>query len=245
MTMTAALLRLYPGAFRDRWGEDLRAEADVAGWRSWPNLVTGAVDMWLHPAIWPAGWPAQRASRSAAMAMLVTIAAWLVAHFTTESGRPAYTLALNGAATLLVLGLALLAPLPRSRALAPLLSRSLRRLAFPLLLATAAVIAANSKFAPTEWLRVPVLAAWWGSWAFGLIAGCRIVAGLGPDLVLPPGPRRTRLGIAVLTGASLAAACAVAVFAARHVAPLPALLAIGTALSVAACVTALRDLVAE
>jgi hypothetical protein len=29
------------------------------------------------------------------------------------------------------------------------------------------------------------------------------------------------------------------------VAPLPALLAIGTALSVAACVTALRDLVAE
>lgn len=245
MTMTAALLRLYPGAFRDRWGEDLRAEAEFAGWRSWPDLVTGALDMWLHPAIWPADWPAQRASRSAAMAMLVTIAAWLVAHLTTEPGPPDYTLALNGAATLLVLGLALLAPLPRPRALAPLLTRSLRRLAFPLLLAAAAVIAANSRPVPTEWLRVPVLAAWWGSWALGLIAGCRIVAGLGPDLVLPPGPRRTRLGIAVLIGAGLAAASAVAVFAVRHMAPLPALLAIGTALSVTACATALRDLVTE
>jgi hypothetical protein len=245
MTVTAALLRLYPGAFRDRWGEDLRAEAEAAGRRCWPNLIAGALDMWLHPATWPVGWPAQRASRCAAMAMLVTIAAWLVAHFTTESGPPGYALAVHGSATLLLLGLVLLAPVPRPRALAPLLAHSLRRLAFPVLLATTAVIAANSTSVPTAWLRVPVLAAWWGSWALGVIGGCRIVAGLGPDLVLPPGPRRTRLGIAVLTGASIVAACAVAVFAVRHAAPLPALIAVGTALSVAACGTALRDLVTE
>ena len=245
MTVTGVLLRLYPGAFRKRWGEDLRAEADGTGWRSWPNLVIGALDMWLHPAIWPAGWPAQRASRSAAMAMLATVAAWLVAHLTTEPGPPGYALTLNGSATLVVLGLALLAPLPRPRALGPLLGRSLRRLAFPILLAASVVIVTNSTAPPTEWLRVLVLAAWWGSWALGLIAGCRIVAGLGPDLVIPPGARRTRLGIAVLTGAGIAAAGALAVFAVRQQAPLPALLAIGTALSVAACATALRDLVAE
>lgn len=245
MTMTGALLRLYPGAFRERWGDDLRAEAEGAGWRSWPNLIAGALDMWLHPAVWPASWPAQRASRSSAMAMLVTIACWLVAHFTTEAGARGYTIALNVAATMLIIGLALLAPLPRPRALGPLLGRSLRRLALPVLLAAAAVIAANTTSAPTEWLRVLVLAAWWGSWVLGVIAGCRIIAGLGPDLVLPPGERRTRLGIAVLTAASVTAAGAVAVFAAHQPTPLPALLGIGTALSALACGTALRDLVTE
>ena len=29
MTVTGVLLRLYPGAFRERWGEDLRAEAGL------------------------------------------------------------------------------------------------------------------------------------------------------------------------------------------------------------------------
>lgn len=245
MSMTGALLRLYPGAFRERWGEDLRAEAEGAGWRSWPGLVAGALDMWLHPAIWPVGWPAQRGSRSSAMAMLVTIACWLVAHFTTEAGAPGYATALNAAAVPLIIGLMLLAPLPRPYALGPLLGRSIRQLAIPVSLAAIAVVAAHSVADPPEWARVLVLGAWWGSWALGVVGGCRIVAGLGPDLVVPSGARRTRLGIAVLTGASIVAAGTVVVFVSRHLAPLPALVGIGAALAVAACGTALRDLATE
>lgn len=241
MTVPAALLRLYPSAFRDRWGDDLRADAEAAGWRSWPNLLTGAFDMWLHPAIWPAAWPAQRNSRAAAMAILVTVACWLVAHLTIEPGAHAYALVLNGCAVLLALGLALLAPVPRLAAVLALVLRSVRMLAAPALLAAAVVVIVH---AALPFPHLPVLLTWWGSWALATVQGCRIVAGLGPDLVLPPTLARTRLGIAVLTGSSAAAAGAIVVFAVVHPAPLPALLGIGAALSVLACGAAHRDLVA-
>lgn len=241
MSVPAALLRLYPSAFRERWGEDLRADAEAEGWRSWPNLLTGAADMWLHPALWPVAWPAQRNSRTAAMAILVTVACWLVAHLTTEPGAHAYALALDGCGVLLALGLALLTPLPRWHAVGALFVLSVRMLAPPVLLAAAAVVAANSSLAVPH---LPVLLAWWGSWVLGTIQGCRIVAGLGPDLVVPPALSRTQLGIAVLTGSSAAAAGAIVVFAAAHPAPLPALFGIVAALSALACGTARRDLVA-
>jgi hypothetical protein len=242
--MPAVLLRLYPVAFRVRWGEDLCADAESAGRRSWPNLVTGAVDMWLHPAIWPTAWPAQRNSRAAAMAILITVACWLVAHLTTEPGSPGYALALDGCAILLGVGLLLLAPLPRISASGLLLGRSARMLAVPVLLAGIVVVVANSPLDPVgqPGLRLLVLLAWWGSWVLGVIQGCRVVAGLGPDVVIPPALSRTRLGVAVLTAASAAAAGTIAVFAALHPAPLPALLSIAAALSTLACGAARRDL---
>ena len=244
MSGPAVLLRLYPAAFRERWGEDLRAEAESAGLRSWPNLVAGAADMWLHPAMWPTAWPAQRNSRAAAMAVLITVACWLVAHLTTEPGSPGYAIALNGCGVLLAIGLVLLAPLPRIRALGALLVRSTRMLAAPVLLAAVVVLVANSPLDPVGQpvLRLLVLLGWWGSWVLGVVAGCRIIAGLGPDLVAPPALSRTRLGVAVLTGASATAAGTIAVFAALHPAPLPVLLGAGAALSAIACGAARRDL---
>jgi hypothetical protein len=237
MSISGALLRLYPAAFRERWGEDLRAEADRAGWRSWPNLVTGALDMWLHPAIWPTSWPAQRNSRTAAMAILVTTACWLVAHLTTEPGSHAYTAARNACALVLAAGLALLAPLPRIRALGTLFLRSARMFAGPVLLGAAAVLAQHIAPHPL------VLIAWWAGWALALIQGSRVVARLGPDVVIPPSLSRTRLGVAVLTGASAGAAGTIVVFAALHPAPLTALLAVAAAVSAIASATAGRDLV--
>ena len=236
MSPSAVLVRLYPAAFRERWGEDLRAEAEHAGWRCWPNLVTGALTMWLHPAIWPSASPAQRNSRTAAMAILVTTACWLVAHLTTEPGSHAYTVARDACALALAAGLALLAPVPRVRGLGRLLVRSLRLLAAPVLLGGAAVLAQHIAPHPV------VLVAWWGGWGLVLIQGARGVAGLGPDVVVPPSSARTRLGVAVLTGASAGAAGTIAVFAAVHPAPLPALLGIAAVLSAVASATAGRDL---
>lgn len=237
MSISGALLRLYPAAFRERWGEDLRAEADRAGWRAWPNLITGALDMWLHPAIWPTAWPAQRNSRTAAMAILVTTACWLVAHLTTEPGPHGYTTARNICALVLATGLALLVPLPRLRALGTLLARSARMLAGPVVLGVAAVLAQDIAPHPL------VLIAWWAGWALALIQGSRVVARLGPDLVIPPSLPRTRLGVAVLTGASAGAAGTIVVFAALHPAPLPVLLGLAAAVSAIVSATASRDLV--
>lgn len=237
MSVSGALLRLYPAPFRERWGEDLRGEADRAGWRSWPNLVTGALDLWLHPAIWPTAWPAQRNSRTAAMAILVTTACWLLAHLTTGPGPHAYTTARNVCAVLLAAGLTLLTPVPRPRALGRLLVRAGRMLAAPVLLGTAAVLARNVVPHPI------VLVAWWASWALVLIQGSRVVAGLGPDVVIPPSLPRTRLGVAVLTGAAAGAAGTIVVFAALDPAPLPALLGLAAAGSAIASATAGRDLV--
>jgi hypothetical protein len=237
MTASRLLLRLYPPAFRERWGEDLCAEADRAGWRYWPNLVTGALDLWLHPAIWPTAWPAQRNSRTAALAILVTTACWLVAHLTTEPGARAYAIALDACSLVLAAGLALLTPLPRVRALDRLLVRSVRLLTVPVLLGAAAVLTVHV---------VPHLAglvAWWTAWGLVLIQGARAVAGLGPDVVVPPSLTRTRLGVAVLTGASAGAAGTIAVFAALDPAPLPALIGIAAVLSSVASGAAGRDLV--
>jgi hypothetical protein len=234
MTASDALLRLYPAAFRERWGDELRAEVDHAGWRSWPNVITGALDLWLHPAIWPVDWPAQRNSRTAAMAMLVTVACWLVAHLTIEPGAPAYARALNASAILLAIGFALLTPWPR--AVGRLLGRAIRMLTAPVLLAVGAILAQGHAPHPL------LLTAWWTSWAFGLIQGCRVVAALGPDVVIPPSLVRTRLGVAVLTAASAGAAGTLVVFAVLRPAPLPALLGITAALSAFACGIARRDL---
>ena len=75
-----------------------------------------------------------------------------------------------------------------------------------------------------------------------MIQGCRVVAGLGPDLVVPPALPRTRLGIAVLTGTSAVAAGTIAVFAINHAAPWPALLGIAAALGAFASGATAADL---
>lgn len=94
-----ALLRLYPGAWRSRYGDEMEAllEQRPPGRRERLDLVRGALDAWLHPAT---------RSRAAAIAAFVggglwTITAAAVNTQTTPADWPGYTID--------VLGLALLA----------------------------------------------------------------------------------------------------------------------------------------
>ncbi|WP_328617093.1 hypothetical protein OHS18_12590 [Amycolatopsis sp. NBC_00355] len=62
-------------------------EVRTSGPRSWPNLLAGVADMWLHPAAWPARSAAQRQARVVAMAVIVTGIGWLAAHLMIEDTR--------------------------------------------------------------------------------------------------------------------------------------------------------------
>jgi hypothetical protein len=250
MSLTGRLIRLYPSAFRDRWGPELRATADAAGWRSWTDLAVNVADTWLHPAIWPARSPGQRHARTAAMALMITVTGWFVAHLTTEQGAHTYALILHGCAVALLLGLALVAPLPRPapRAVVTVLARAVRGLAVPVPLGTAVVLVVHDSGlgAMPAPLRPILLACWWGAWLLAIVQGCRVLARLGPRQVVPPSPARVRAGIRVLTAVTAVAGSTTVVFAvtAGHFAPIPALLGAVLLLATTTLDSAHRDLFA-
>ncbi|MFF3069887.1 hypothetical protein ACFVSN_00710 [Kitasatospora sp. NPDC057904] len=206
------LVRLYPDAFRERWGSMVEDEARGAGWKSWPNLAVGIADMWLHPAVWPADSPAQRQRRVATMGITVALAAWFLGHLAAEQADslPAVGVreaVMQGCTTLLLLGIALVAPRPRPTpgAAITLLGWAVRRLAAPTLLGTAVVILVHSGVdadASPPTLRTAVLAAWWIALGLGAVQIPRIFTGVGADAVVPPGTGRLRAGVWTLAGAS-------------------------------------------
>lgn len=202
MTVAQWLVRLYPRPFRERWGADLTAEARLSGPRSWPNLLIGAADLWLHPTVWPARSPVQRQSRATAMAMTVTCVGWFAAHLTVEDSR-GFPWALDICAVSVVAGLLLAAPRPAPSALAAIGRRLLRRLAGPALLGVAVVAVVHSTDGQfTSPIRLVLLVCWWGSWGSAVIQVARTVADLEPD---PAGqPPSFRVGIRVLAAAAAA-----------------------------------------
>ncbi|MER7755733.1 hypothetical protein [Kitasatospora sp. NPDC097643] len=256
-----SLVRLYPDAFRERWGAMVEDEARGAGWKSWPNLVVGIVDMWLHPALWPADSRTQRQRRVATMGITVALAAWFLSHLAAEQadpggpGGPGDGLSAYGArgaimhvsTTLLLLGIALVAPRPRPTvgAVVTLLRWALRRLAVPTAFGTTAVLVVHSGIdtsPPT--LRTAVIAGWWIALGLGAIQIPRIFTGVGADVVVPPGTGRLRLGVSALAAASatggatiLGVSLAGGVF---H--PLGAAVGAGLLLLTAVCAGTLRDL---
>ncbi|MBF9069948.1 hypothetical protein [Streptacidiphilus fuscans] len=230
MTVRQGLVRLYPAAFRDRWGASMasddgwdraadhepgrRTAGTAAGWRTWVSLLAGAADIWLHPVIWPVDRRAQRRERAAVLALAVAALVGLLGHAAGELGVPLRT-APGGAwiarasAVLLLLGLVLVAPLPRpTRAAATaLLGRAVRRLVPPLV-AVVAFVAVAHRYGPviaaSPW-RLVAVAGWWAALAAVGVQACRVLAGLGGTAVRPPRPRRLRLGLWGLTAASVLA----------------------------------------
>jgi hypothetical protein len=53
MSAATLLTGLYPPAVRERWGADISREVSASGIRSWPDTLTGAARLWLHPSDWP------------------------------------------------------------------------------------------------------------------------------------------------------------------------------------------------
>ncbi|MDT7804726.1 MAG: hypothetical protein QOI78_8159 [Actinomycetota bacterium] len=202
MTVAQGLVRLYPRAFRDRWGADLAADVGASGARSWPNLLVSAADVWLHPAVWPARSASQRQARVAAMAVIVTGLGWFAVHLTVEDAR-GLPQALDACAVAVVAGLVLVAPRPAPATLTVLGRRLLRGLAGPAVLGVlvvAVVHGSDGSFAPP--IRLTLLLCWWGAWGLAVIQVARVVAGIGPSASVPP--RRFRLGVRVLATSAAA-----------------------------------------
>ncbi|WP_329571604.1 hypothetical protein [Kitasatospora sp. NBC_01266] len=253
MRLHQLLVRLYPGAFRERWGEALEAETRAAGWRSWPGLVLTMADLWLHPLLWPADSRLQRGQRAATLAVAAALVSAGLGQLAAEQGAP-LTARIGGhwPATawlaLLVLGLLLVAPLPRLTGTTALLLAevAVRRLTGPALLGAGALAAAHlgpSALAPCPW-RDAVLAARWGAIATGGVQGCRILASLTAPVLVAPRSGRLRLGLGTLAAATTLAGALVLGCAATHPHPGPLAVAAGAALLLPAWTLArtLRDL---
>ncbi|WP_326948586.1 hypothetical protein OG439_07275 [Amycolatopsis sp. NBC_01307] len=222
MTVAQGLVRLYPRAFRDRWGTDLAVEVRTSGPRSWPNLLAGVADMWLHPAAWPARSAAQRQARVVAMAVIVTGIGWFAAHLMVEGTRGLPRM-LDVSAVAVVAGLLLAVPRPAPATLTAIGRRLLRRLAGPAVLGVAVVAVVHEtggSFVPP--IRLAVLACWWGSWGWAVIQIARTIAGVGSDPAVPP--RRFRFGVRVLAAAAAATGATQLVAAVTDPAPGPAAL---------------------
>ena len=216
------LVRLYPAAFRDRWGAAVELEAQALGWRAWPSLVAGVADMWLHPTVWPARSAAQRHRRAASAAVAVTSATWLLVHAIAEQNiplpaRPGRAAALDCCVLLMLLGLALVVPRPRliRGTAVNLLNQAVRRLAGPVVLGASVVVAV--RLAPhtveTNPWRPIAFACWWLALALGAAQTCRTFAVLDAATVLPPHPVRLQAGLWILTTAVGAAGSAIAGYA--------------------------------
>ncbi|MFJ9773894.1 hypothetical protein ACIRVF_22075 [Kitasatospora sp. NPDC101157] len=249
-----SLVRLYPDAFRERWGAMVEDEARGAGWKSWPNLIAGIVDMWLHPAHWPADSPAQRQRRVATMGITVALAAWFLSHLAAEQAGPlpadgVREQVTHGCTTLLLLGIALVAPRPRPtlRAAITLLGWALRRLAVPAVLGAGVIVLVHGGVeadASPPTLCAVVLAAWWISLGLGAIQIPRIFTGVGADAVVPPGTSRLRVGVWTLAGASASGGATILGLSltADGFHPLGAGIGVGLLLLTAVCAGTLRDL---
>ncbi|MFI9362804.1 hypothetical protein ACIG5E_17375 [Kitasatospora sp. NPDC053057] len=217
------LFRLYPAPMRERWGEELAEEmareVRAAGWRAWPGLLTAIADLWLHPAVWPAEHRSERRDRAAVLAVAVALATGFVGTLAAEQGAR-QTAAPGGAwvaplgQVLLLVGLALVTPLPRRdpAALRALLATAARRLTAPALAGAAVVALAHS--APGSALaagdyRFAAVACWWTVLAVGALQTCRTVASpAGRRALGTPHPARLRLGLGALTAAGVLAGAA-------------------------------------
>ncbi|MBR7827854.1 hypothetical protein KDK95_16160 [Actinospica sp. MGRD01-02] len=214
MNPVRLLLRLYPAAFRERWGAALEADASAAGRRSWPGLLASAADLWLHPVIWPAASASQRRHRAAAAAFTLTLATWLVGRAGTANDprltwRAHRALNVAECAAFMLLGAIMIMPLPRPtrQAVTALLRRTLQALAAPAVLLFAELILVHFlRPAAHSAAHLAFTALYWFTLALGALQAARIVGTVSSSAVTPPRPARLRLGIAVLaTGCALTA----------------------------------------
>ncbi|HEY3511386.1 hypothetical protein [Kribbella sp. NPDC051137] len=194
------LVRLYPRAFRERWGAELVGEVDRAGWRGMPQLAWAIAGMWLHPAIWPADSMVERRRRVAALAVVVTAAGWLTAHAVLElTGAVPRALAhswfLTVCDTMTFFGFLLALPVPRLRSVVRLAVLAVRRIALPVAIGAAVVVVVHRDLAVPAVVKIAVVGAWW--LALTMVAGqvVRTVADVDLDAVAVPSPQRLRLGL--------------------------------------------------
>jgi hypothetical protein len=250
MSMVDRLVRLYPRPFQAQWGADIRASTVRA--HDVPGLALGIVDMWLHPAVWPADTRQRRLNRVCVTAVALAMASWLLSHLLVEtdghlvadSTREA---GLAASAVAIAIGAVFVAPWPRADTalLRWLAAESVKRLTIPTAVAAGAALFAHTvaPSAPVA-LRLFILVCWYLAIATGLFQTCRILATMDPARSRLPSTARIHAGMALLTTATAASAAVVLSFAAttRTEVALPAVAGVALAALTLLSVSTTRDL---
>lgn len=250
MSMVDRLVRLYPRPFQAQWGADIRASTVRA--HDVPGLALGIVDMWLHPAVWPADTRQRRLNRVCVAAVALAMASWLLSHLLAETdghlvADAAREAGLATSAVAIAVGAVLVAPWPRGEAamIRWLAAELVKRLTIPVVVGAAAALFARTvaTSAPMA-LRLVILVCWYLAIAGALFQTCRILATMDPTRSRVPSTTRVHAGMALLTTATAATAAMVLSFAAttRTEVALPAIAGVALAALTLLAVSTTRDL---
>ena len=214
MTMSSLLAACYPRDVRVRWGEDLRYEIEHAGPRRWVNAATGAVDLWLHPALWPAPTAVRRRAVLATLGAALLAATALLLRATDTAPTSDALRMLN---TLSVVGMALgtvaLCPTPKvTRSIvARLASQCAARLWLPTAAFATLVAVAHrpdiDQHLANPFVHVILFVAYWTTLCTGAIQVCRLcVVAMATEVAHAPSRWATRAGLGLVTASLVVAA---------------------------------------
>jgi hypothetical protein len=203
MRASALLAGLYPPAVRERWGAEISDQVAESGIRSWPDTVTQAARLWLHPSDWPETLAGQtrRVLAVALFAVVGLTGLLLRATASADHRHPAIWLAP------IMAGIGLAAPLPTAP-LRRLTSTAIRALAAPALAMLALYVTARSGLAehPSGPARAALIGYYWATLGFVAFGLCAFVARVARTAVIP-GSRRLCAAL-LLIGAGLGLAAA-------------------------------------
>jgi hypothetical protein len=240
MRVSVLMAGLYPPAVRDRWGAEISRQVAETGIRSWPDAVTGAARLWIHPSDWPETLTGQT-RRVLAVALFAVLSAAVLllratapsAMLTADVGHPVTSAWLVP----ILLGIGLATPLPRLGMLQRLTVTAVRTLAGPALAVLALYATARSGLVehPTGAARVALIAGYWATLGFTALRLCTLVARVARTAAMP-GTRRLCAAL-LLLGAGLALATSQSLLAVAQTAPRAGSIAVTFALGVLAVVT--------
>jgi hypothetical protein len=206
MRASALMARLYPPAVRERWGAEISHQVAESGIRSWPDTVTQAARLWLHPSDWPETLAGQT-RRVLAVALFVIVGATALLFRATSSVDLRHPVTSLWLAPILA-GIGLAAPLPRTATLRRLTSVTIRTLAAPALAMLALYVTAHSGLVehPSGPVGAALIGYYWATLGFTALSLCTLVARVGRTATMP-GTRRLCAAL-LLIGAGLALATA-------------------------------------
>lgn len=206
MSAPTLITGLYPPPVRERWGSEISRDIAERGARSWPDAVSGAVRLWLHPSDWPETAAGQTRRVLAVVLFVITAGATLLLRAGQPTVHPLTTALWLAPITLGAL-LAVPLPSPRWRAVATLVAETARTMAVPVVAVGLLFALANSGLVdhPTGVTRVVLVAYYWSTLAFVAVRACMLVARVLQTGIVPTTRRLRGALLFVGLGTALAA----------------------------------------
>lgn len=211
MNASALLVALYPPAVQEQWGAEIRRDVVEGGVRCWPDTLTGAVRLWLHPGDWPETFTGQTRRVLAVTLFVVTAVTALVLRaqlppaVTTDLRHPTTSLWLMP----VLVGVGLATPFPRLRwnTLRDLAGLALYALKLPAVAFLALFLIAHSGHVehPTGFVRAALIVCYWGTLIYTAVRVCGFVDRATRIAAIPTTHRLRAAFMLFGTGTALAA----------------------------------------